>query len=138
MIYKLKPNRVLRTYLGGSRIDALRGTNAEDGFFPEEWVASVTAAQNVPGADVIPPGKKQVSSVGTSYEIDVIHRRPAGDLLEHPAKIIFAESDGFADIVDGHLLAEMSPDIADGILYHGEPFILNFPCIVSGIHVVTA
>ena len=56
MVYKLKSNRVLRTYLGGSRIDALRGKIAEDGFFPEEWVASVTAAQNVPCADVIPPG----------------------------------------------------------------------------------
>lgn len=78
MIYKLKPNRVLRTYLGGSRIDALRGTIAEDGFFPEEWVASVTAAQNVPCADVIPPG---ISVIDGGKD----DGRPLTDLLrEHP------------------------------------------------------
>ena len=78
MIYKLKPNRVLRTYLGGSRIDALRGIIAEDGFFPEEWVASVTAAQNVPGADVIPPG---ISVIDGGKD----DGRPLTDLLRgHP------------------------------------------------------
>lgn len=78
MIYKLNPNRVPRTYLGGSRIDALRGLTAENGFFPEEWVASVTAAQNVPGADVILPG---ISVIDGGKD----DGRPLTDLLrEHP------------------------------------------------------
>lgn len=78
MVYKLKPNRVLRTYLGGSRIDALRGVTSEDSFFPEEWVASVTSAQNVPDADGIPPGISLID--GGEYD-----GRPLTDLLrEHP------------------------------------------------------
>ncbi len=51
MIFPCKPNRVARTYLGGHRIDALRGIEAEDGFYPEEWIASVTAARNAGSTD---------------------------------------------------------------------------------------
>lgn len=50
MIFLCKPNRVTRTYLGGHRIDKLRGINANDNFKPEEWIASVTSARN-PGGD---------------------------------------------------------------------------------------
>ncbi len=50
MIIPMKPNRVARTYLGGHRIDRLRGGEGPDGFFPEEWIASVVAARN-PGGD---------------------------------------------------------------------------------------
>ena len=50
MIYLCKPNRVARTYLGGHRIDKLRGIDAPDNFKPEEWVASVTTARNPGGA----------------------------------------------------------------------------------------
>ena len=46
MIIKLLPNRVSRTYLGGHRIDKLRGEERPDGFCPEEWIASVTSAKN--------------------------------------------------------------------------------------------
>ena len=49
MIAKLLPNRVRRTYLGGSRIDAFTGTGADvsDGVpRPEDWMASTTTAFN--------------------------------------------------------------------------------------------
>lgn len=46
MIIKCRPNRVERTYLGGQRIDRLRGISAENGYKPEEWICSVTSARN--------------------------------------------------------------------------------------------
>ena len=49
MIAKLQPNRVRRTYLGGSRIDAFCGTGGtRDGQLPtpEDWMASTVTAFN--------------------------------------------------------------------------------------------
>ncbi len=44
MIYKIKPNRVRRTYLGGSRIDTFE--NYGPCACPEDWTASITVASN--------------------------------------------------------------------------------------------
>ncbi len=53
MVYKLKENRVRRSYLGGARIDKFYGKeNCENGYCPEDWIGSVVEANN-PG-DVIP------------------------------------------------------------------------------------
>ena len=49
MIAKLYPNRVRRTYLGGGRIDAFCGSQADvsDGVpRPEDWMASTVQAFN--------------------------------------------------------------------------------------------
>ena len=48
MIYRLAPNRVRRTYLGGGRIDAFTGfAPADDGALrPEDWMASTVSAFN--------------------------------------------------------------------------------------------
>lgn len=47
MIYQLQSNRVWRSYLGGRNIEQLQGQKeAQDGCFPEEWVASVVLATN--------------------------------------------------------------------------------------------
>ena len=43
---RLAPTRVHRFYRGGALLGALRGEPAEDGFFPEDWVGSVTSAHN--------------------------------------------------------------------------------------------
>ena len=44
---KFLPNRVWRVYLGGSGIDQLQNLSpAEDGHFPEEWIASAAPANN--------------------------------------------------------------------------------------------
>lgn len=54
MIVKLKPNRVYRTYPGGSRIDALvSGQKTADGPFPEDWLASTVRAFNPGREDII-------------------------------------------------------------------------------------
>ena len=56
MLYKLKENRVYRTYLGGKHIDKFYGrTECSDGYFPEDWTASVVSAFN-PGRESIIEG----------------------------------------------------------------------------------
>lgn len=56
MIYKLKENRVYRTYFGGKHIDAFLGKEtAEDSHFPEDWTASLVKAFN-PGREDITEG----------------------------------------------------------------------------------
>ena len=52
MMYKLKENRVWRTYLGGAKIDRFYGRpETEDGHFPEDWIASNVTAFN-PGRNL--------------------------------------------------------------------------------------
>ena len=56
MIYKLMENRAFRSYLGGSRIDKLRGkSNCVSGSYPEDWTASTVRAVN-PGREEIIEG----------------------------------------------------------------------------------
>ena len=44
---KLSENRVWRIYLGGKMLDEFRFCeNGEDGYFPEDWIASVVCANN--------------------------------------------------------------------------------------------
>lgn len=47
MIVKLAKNRVRRAYIGGGRIDQLiDGCRGEDGYYPEDWLASTVEASN--------------------------------------------------------------------------------------------
>ena len=47
MIYKIKENRVSRTYIGGRLIDEFYGKNeCKDSLYPEDWTASITTAYN--------------------------------------------------------------------------------------------
>jgi mannose-6-phosphate isomerase len=48
--HRVQPERVYRFYRGGALIDRLRGAPERDDEFPEDWVASVTPANN-PGRD---------------------------------------------------------------------------------------
>lgn len=49
MVYKLKPNRVHRTYLGGERIDEFCKVKSPENYMPEDWTASVTSAYDANG-----------------------------------------------------------------------------------------
>ncbi len=49
MIYKLKPNRVHRTYKGGKKIDEFCGTASVVEYMPEDWTASITSAYDADG-----------------------------------------------------------------------------------------
>ncbi len=43
---KLAENRVWRIYLGGKLLDEFRAKDGDDGYFPEDWLASVVTANN--------------------------------------------------------------------------------------------
>lgn len=63
MVYKLKENRVRRSYLGGARIDKFYGKQeCGNGYTPEDWIGSVVEANN-PG-DVIPGEGLGVTQTG--------------------------------------------------------------------------
>jgi mannose-6-phosphate isomerase len=52
---RLQSTRVYRFYRGGALLGRFRGSDAEDGPFPEDWVCSVTEASN-PGRDEVDAG----------------------------------------------------------------------------------
>lgn len=46
-VFRLAPNRVWRTYLGGQTLDHIAGSpNPADSHFPEDWILSTTPARN--------------------------------------------------------------------------------------------
>ena len=49
MIYKLRSNRVHRTYSGGKKIDDFTGAAAPDNHMPEDWTASLTTVLSPDG-----------------------------------------------------------------------------------------
>lgn len=54
MIYRLKQNRVFRSYYGGKRLDAFYGIdNSTDSQFPEEWIASTVRAFNAGRENIV-------------------------------------------------------------------------------------
>lgn len=57
---RLLPNRVYRFYRGGALIDRLRGDNQVDGSFPEDWIGSVTPANN-PGREDVDEGLSRLA-----------------------------------------------------------------------------
>ena len=79
---KMLPNRVWRIYLGGLLLDELRGDEGTDGYFPEDWLASVVEANNPPHDDM--PEREGLSRVetenGTAYLKDLIDSDPAAYL----------------------------------------------------------
>ncbi len=84
VFYRLAPNRVWRTYLGGGTLDAISGAAApEDTHFPEDWILSTTRAVNA-GRETIEEG---VSSV-----LSDSGRIPLTELLDRfPEQILGAE-----------------------------------------------
>lgn len=68
MIYKLQPNRVHRTYLGGKKIDELCGVATPEHYMPEDWTASVTSAydadENLEGIGVTEDGQLLTDIIG--------------------------------------------------------------------------
>ena len=79
---KMLPNRVWRIYLGGLLLDELRGDAGQDGYYPEDWLASVVEANNPPRDDT--PEREGLSRVetpdGVRYLKDLIDADPEGYL----------------------------------------------------------
>ena len=88
---KTLPNRCWRCYLGGKLIDELRNeSNSSDGYFPEDWLASVVVANN-PDREGKPEleGLSEVilDNSGKAYLRDLILADPEGFLgKEHIEK----------------------------------------------------
>jgi len=86
---KMLENRVWRIYLGGMLLDELRGKKGSDGYFPEDWLASVVQANNPPHENQ--PDREGLSKVITSdsktaYLKDLIDQNPEGFLGEEHIK----------------------------------------------------
>lgn len=72
-LVQLPPNRVWRTYKGGKVLDQISGkTDAKDGHFPEDWIASTTRAIN--------PGREDILE-GISHAVIGKHSMPFDRLL---------------------------------------------------------
>ena len=72
---RLTPTRVYRFYQGGLLIDRLRGEPERDTDHPEDWVGSVTAANN-PGRDEPEAGLSRLAGGGVLR--DAIATDPEG------------------------------------------------------------
>ncbi len=86
---KMLKNRVWRIYLGGMLLDELRGIEGRDGYFPEDWLASVVQANNPPHENQ--PEREGLSMVltadgKTAYLKDLIDQNPEGLLGEEHIK----------------------------------------------------
>ncbi len=82
---KMTENRVYRIYLGGALLDELRGSTPEDGYFPEDWLASVVLANNPPHENQHEfEGLSKVKLPGgtTAYLKDLIEESPESFLGE--------------------------------------------------------
>ncbi|NLO45022.1 MAG: mannose-6-phosphate isomerase [Clostridiales bacterium] len=86
---KMLENRVWRIYLGGKLLDEFRGNDGLDGYFPEDWLASVVTATNPP-RDGAPEreGQSRVEADGVECCLkDLIDGDPEGFLgAEHVGK----------------------------------------------------
>jgi len=75
----LQPTRVHRFYRGGALLGRLRGEPEEDGFFPEDWLGSVTPARN-PGRNDPEEGLSRLA--GGRILRDALEADPIGWLGE--------------------------------------------------------
>lgn len=77
---KLSGERVWRTYIGGGRISCLYGREPEeDGFFPEEWMYSVTRAINA-GREEIEEGLSKLADGSGRTLKEMVEADPEGML----------------------------------------------------------
>ncbi len=86
-VIKLRENRVWRIYLGGKLLDEFRFGQGCDGYFPEDWIASVVKANN-PERDGKPENEGLTTTSDGEYLRDVIRSNPE-DILgkEHISKL---------------------------------------------------
>jgi mannose-6-phosphate isomerase len=72
---RVRPTRVYRFYRGGAMIDRLRGEPEQDGDRPEDWIASVVAANN--------PGRSEPEAGLTRLETGALLRDAIRERPEH-------------------------------------------------------
>lgn len=87
-ILHLPQNRIWRTYPGGATLDRLIGkADPQDSHFAEDWIASITAANN-PGRHDPKEGISQVQAQGQSFDLKQLLEADAEYFLgaDHVAK----------------------------------------------------
>ena len=78
-MFRIEPNRVWRTYLGGRTLDEISGAeNPADSHFPEDWLLSTTLAKNIGREEVTTEGLSLLSAKenGISFLADWLDRFP--------------------------------------------------------------
>lgn len=77
-----KQNRVRRIYTGGKLFSEFFGDDSQDGYFPEEWVCSVTTAMNEGSTD--PKEGVSLTEDGVYFDdlLNTYHKEMLGDRSE--------------------------------------------------------
>ena len=79
--YRLAPNRVWRTYLGGKTLDGISGAaHPEDTHFPEDWLLSTTRAVNI-GREEIDEGVSRVETEAGVLPLPELFARRGEEIL---------------------------------------------------------
>ena len=94
--YRLAPNRVWRTYLGGRTLDEIaKVREPTDSRFPEDWLLSTTAAHNVGRENLPDEGiSRVVTSAGEVKLTELVERFP-DELFGEAHRERFGNSAGF-------------------------------------------
>lgn len=106
VIYKIKHNRVSRSYTGGRKIDKFTGENAaaDNQYLPEDWTASVTTAYS--------SGEKDGEGLGYTEDGVSIKDITGGDKLSILVKLLDS---------DERLIIQVHPTAEFAEKYLGEP-----------------
>ena len=94
--YKLAPNRVWRTYLGGKTLDQISGADVpQDTHFPEDWLLSATPARNIGREEIANEGiSKVVTPEGLVLLTELIEQFPE-ELFGKKHLAAFGKTPGF-------------------------------------------
>ena len=94
--YKLAPNRVWRTYLGGKTLDQISGADVpQDTHFPEDWLLSTTPARNIGREEIANEGiSKVVTPEGLVLLTELIEQFPE-ELFGKNHLAAFGKTPGF-------------------------------------------
>lgn len=121
---KLTSPRVWRTYLGGSRIDAIHGlTDGEDSQFPEEWIMSVVTARNAGREHIRDEGLCCLAGTELSLR-DYIAADPVRALGQNHARKLGSTTGVLVKIIDSaeRLTVQAHPDKVQAKRLFGSDF----------------
>lgn len=94
--YRIAPNRVWRTYLGGRTLDAISGAETpEDSHFPEDWLLSSTLARNTGREEFADEGISRVGCDGGEIKFTALAEKFPQELFGDAHYRHFGTSAGF-------------------------------------------
>ena len=96
-LFRIEPNRVWRTYLGGRTLDEISmASNPADTHFPEDWILSTTLAKNIGREELVSEGLSLLSAseCGKLFFTELLERYPV-EILGEKHLAYFGKSAGF-------------------------------------------